>query len=129
MKEQGKVVEVAGNLAKVELPSSPACQSCRACERGTQGTMIAEANNSLGAKVGDKVEMEIPSPRVMGASIIIFVLPLIGLMLGYFAGAQISQTTGIWSGVLTMMAIYIPIMIYDRLAREKYRCKIVKIVS
>jgi len=67
-----------------------------------------DALNELKAKAGDNVKVEIPPRNVLLASFLLFILPLIALMSGFFIGGVV------WS-FLFLFITYLLIFIYDRM--------------
>lgn len=97
MIESGKVVEVSGNTAKVLFHRTSACGNCKACgfKKGQQ-EMIVETENTLNAKVGDKVEMQITPGSIFKASAYAYMFPLGMLILGMIGGYIAGAATGIF---------------------------------
>ncbi len=87
MIEQGVVKEVLANCqAKVIFAGGAKCIKCGACLRqGNEVFCIAE--NSIDAVAGDRVVVEIAQKKVALAALLLFFLPVLGLIFGYlFAG-------------------------------------------
>jgi len=89
LRETGFVSEIIGNQAVVLTQSQLACQSCKrvdACGNGiiekffSGKTFATQLPNLLDAKVGDQVTIEIEKSSVTKASIIIYLIPLVGLI-------------------------------------------------
>ena len=62
--------------------------------------MQITADNSLGAKVGDAVEVWVEPRQVLKGSIVIFLIPLFMMILGYVIGQKISSGHGEGAGIL-----------------------------
>lgn len=96
MSEQGEVRQTGvvildkGKTAVVRFQKSDACGHCNACFRlgGTEADV--EIENSLHAKEGDVVVIELHGKSVFKASLIVYGIPLIGLI----AGAALGSTVG-----------------------------------
>lgn len=98
VEEQGRVVEVWGSTARVQTLSGSACQSCRV--RGGCGQrMMAEMagnrklhinlDNSIAAQAGDQVTLGIAEQALLRASVVVYLVPLIGLLAGALVGDQL----------------------------------------
>ena len=92
MKQCGTVIELLdNNMALVNVNQSSACDNCRtkdAC--ATKGKVVtAKAYNEAGATVGDSVNLQTPSSYIVVISFLIFVLPVIVALLGYFIGKKV----------------------------------------
>lgn len=140
MLDRGKVIELKGNDAVVQFVETSACAKCGACFRAGKGLVVTTAENSLKAKVGDLVEVEILPKFVITASFLIFILPLIFLLLGYFVGYGIAlslkvtnfaQNIGILTSIIFFILAWAGIRVYDSHVKktQKFQSKIVKIVS
>ena len=91
------VVEVSGADAWIELPARAAsCENCsktEACSEGligSAGVRRYRLANSIGARVGDRVQLTIADGGLWQASLASYVLPLLLAM----AGAMLGQAMG-----------------------------------
>ena len=91
LKETGLVTKIEGGIAWVNTENKLSCSSCQVestCGNGilekylAGKVFISKLDNHLGAQVGDRVEIVIPSARVTKAAFIAYSVPLFGLMLG-----------------------------------------------
>jgi len=95
MKEQGTVTEIKGNKVVVEIKRSAACRGCRACYRGGNDRMLIEVENCVGAKVGDKVSLDVNSKSLLIAFSTVFMIPLFFLIIGFFLGNFLANLTNV----------------------------------
>jgi len=90
MQEEGVVRSLQGGLAQVESVQTEACACCGArgaCHAlGGEKTRIVTALNEAGAQVGDRVVLNMPRKAVMGASFLVYIVPVLGLLLGAVLG-------------------------------------------
>ena len=117
--EQGIVVEVIDNVAKIRVGRHNDCKNCGACP-GSDSVIIS-ATNKLGAKPGQRVAFQMKEVNVLRAAFVVFILPLvaifIGVLLGGFIGGLIGinihvcQTIG---GILTFLLSLVFIKLFDR---------------
>jgi sigma-E factor negative regulatory protein RseC len=137
MKEEGIVVKLADRgMAKVQFRAGSACAKCGACVMAGNNVALIEAKNDAGAKEGDLVEVSIEPSKVIWASFMVFILPLVALIIGYFvgsslvAGAGFAQNFGIVFAVLFLSISFLGLGVYDRLLRrgEQFNSKISRIV-
>jgi sigma-E factor negative regulatory protein RseC len=91
MEEVGKVLKIKGNTAEILIERNPSCESCGACRLISDKEMVAEAENTLGAKEGQLVKISLEDKKVLEASIIIYAIPLVFFILGYFVGILINN--------------------------------------
>lgn len=69
------------------------CGSCEACKCDSEVRVVAA--NPLGAKPGERVLIESRSADILGAALIVYILPLVMLLIGYLAGAAMGAGEGI----------------------------------
>lgn len=125
MREVGKVLRLESGLAVVEVPRSEACRYCRGCYLGLdRDKMLAEAKNQLQAKVGDEVALEMEPEKFVTAAFVIYLIPVIFLIVGYFTGdfvANILNIRGASVGIIFSLALfalaYVAIGAIDKRAR------------
>ncbi|MBY5963163.1 SoxR reducing system RseC family protein [Marinobacter nauticus] len=117
--ETGKVVALAGDQVWVQTIRTSACQSCSARSGCGQRALAAVSggranqvlvDNSVGARVGDEVVIGLDEQSLLNASLIIYGLPLVlmvlasvmahtwaaGSDLGAIAGAVAGLGVGFW---------------------------------
>lgn len=100
IEEQGTVVKKLGNgRIQVVVKRSDACNKCPskgACMMLAESKeMLVEAHNQAGAEVGQKVVLSQSSSIILKASFTVYILPIIGLIMGVVIGKQISGLFGI----------------------------------
>lgn len=84
MNQQGYIVEIVDSVtAKLKLKRHFACASCGKCATTCEEKyIIVEADNTIGAKVGDRVEVNMETVNVLKAAFIAYTIPLLALLLG-----------------------------------------------
>ena len=130
MLDQGRVIKVEENSAQVEFTSSSECARCGACSMGASGKMMTEAENPIGAKVGDLVAVEISSAVKVMVPLLAFGIPIVFLFIGLAIGSFISETMGIILGIGFLALGFLAIRLVDRYfaGQKKFRNRIVKII-
>lgn len=83
MEQTGEVIEVRDGLLTVQFCRPEACENCRACTLGKHRAMIKIPGE---AQVGDIVTVSMPEGQVAKASLLAYLMPLCGLLLGMFTG-------------------------------------------
>lgn len=75
--------------AEVEVLRGTACgDDCGSCEVCHYASKIrVEARNAIGAAVGDRVEIETATSRVLGAAVLVYVVPFVLFFIGYAIAA------------------------------------------
>lgn len=117
LKEYGVVLKLESKNAVVGIKRNSACSSCGACELGSNHSqMQLTLKNTVNAKPGDIVEIELPASQFLKASTILYLIPLmslvLGIILGYYVGVYlvlnaelIGAVTGIVFTILAYMLI------------------------
>ncbi len=82
--QDGIVVAVEGKMARVKTSRHNDCENCGACPGNS--AIVIEADNSIGAKQGQFVEMEIQERGLLKAIFVVFLIPLIFAVLGAAIG-------------------------------------------
>lgn len=92
--EEGIVVESRGGTALVRAVPGSQCSGCAAagsCQSGAGREREVEADNSLGAEAGERVVMSVPSGDLLKASFQVYMIPVIGVLLGAGAAQTVVQ--------------------------------------
>ncbi len=101
MKEKGKVIAISASLAKISLEPSEACKNCPACNvcRPAGSVRIVEAENEIGAKIGDEVYIETSSKIGLIAIFLLFGMPVILGLIGLLIGMRYGEIYSIFCGI------------------------------
>lgn len=95
LREEGIVVRLdEENTVWVEAVRSSSCEGCgsrEACHAKMGGTMEAHAQNDAGARVGDRVLMEIPHQSFITVSMLIYIFPVAAMIIGAFTGQYLAE--------------------------------------
>lgn len=131
MVQKAKVVETSGNIATIEVSRKAMCDGCHKTKCGDKcamsaifangSTMSAEAVNSIGAKVGDTVEIETSDSKVLGTATIVFILPILIGALFYTAGVFF----GLKAAICVALAVFgfVSVFPFLRIIENKKRKK------
>ena len=68
------------------------CGSCEVCHYASKIRVVAQ--NPIGAQVGDRVEIETQTSRVLSAAVLVYVVPFILFFIGYAIAAALHMTEG-----------------------------------
>jgi sigma-E factor negative regulatory protein RseC len=129
--EEGIILETYGRIVTVQIKSAGACSRCKAGCMERNGFMVAEAENPIGAKVGDTVSLGLDSKKALTASFVVFGLPLFALFIGVIAtnfvidriGYQ-NQILSIIIGLIAFFLMFIPVKAYDKHLKKSGACSI-----
>lgn len=99
MVQLAKVIKTDGETAQISVERSSMCDGCskKGCSGtcaagrlfGTDKSMHALARNTIGADVGDTVQIETKTSVVMKYALIIFIMPIIISAILYFIGKAV----------------------------------------
>jgi len=139
MKKTGIVKEVNNAFALVGVSRKSACEGCHANFDGNCSACVifgdketfCKAENSIGAKVGDRVVVETASHTVILYAAAVFLFPVILAIIGYFVGTLISDVGAPIFGALIGFALAFVIvwLTLDRTASKRLDVKIVRILE
>lgn len=100
--ESGRVVAMVGDQIWVQTIRASACQSCSVrsgCgQRALAAVSSGRANqvlvdNTLGARVGDEVEVGLDEQSLLRASVALYGLPLVLMLFGSLLGHGVSESS------------------------------------
>ena len=102
----------APDKAEVEVLRGTACgDDCGSCEGCHYASKIrVEARNDVGAQLGDRVEIEARTSRVLGAAVLVYVVPFVLFFIGYAVAAALNFSEGL-SMVMSFAAFAVGMVI------------------
>lgn len=138
--EEGEVIAVEGNQAKVRVMRSPACDSCsthKTCGLLGEGETVLTALNTVGASKGQRVRVSLKVEGEVKASFILYLVPLAGLVAGALIGyhSQVLGDKDISGAVFSLLFVvltFIGIKYYAHLkysGDQSYNPTITKVVA
>lgn len=111
-----------GGMAEISVPRKSACghdcEECAGC--GVSGASVrAQARNTVGAEVGQKVVVESSTKRLLGVMILVYLLPIVCFFVGYFAtGALSSEGLRYVIAIAAFLVGILPAVICDRRMKQ-----------
>ena len=130
MNQQGFIIDIVDDkTAKMIMQRHSACASCGKCNKLSSECqdLVVEVDNHIGAKKGDHVEGSMESVKVLKATILAYVVPLVFLLVGtiltYFIlelinySGQIELISGI-AGLVCTFISYVILNKNDKKFRE-----------
>ena len=91
--------------------------ACAGCSAKPSQEILALASNGIGAKPGDFVEVEPAGGHNYSTSLAVFVLPCVGLALGYILGMnllRLGEGASLLTAVLGLAAGFVPAFLMNR---------------
>jgi len=112
---------LSGGYARISVPRKSACghdcEECAGC--GMTGAAIkAKAKNLAGAQPGQKVIVESSTKKLLGVVALVYMLPVILFLLGYFLSEGLTEGVRYAIAIGAAALAMIPIVLYDRHARR-----------
>ena len=100
LEENGIVISISKGMAEVSVTPQSACGSCsvsNGCGTSLIASLFPERNsrfkvkNPLGAQIGEQVVIGLQESALQSASLILYLIPLAGLIFGAMAGIYLSE--------------------------------------
>ena len=137
--EKAIVINTGGGTARVRTLPSEACAGCSSCGSCNAQRQDAEVEviNEVGARVGDRILIDIKTSAFLKATFLLYVFPIIGLTAGAMLGVQFAEYYGYDAsacsaasgfGAFFLTVAFVRIQ-GNRMGRERaYQPKIIKIL-
>jgi positive regulator of sigma E activity len=88
MRQEGVVITVRGERALVRLSARGGCEGCCACSSTSGCTQELEAVTTEPVEAGWRVLVEVSSAGAALSALLVFALPLVGLVGGVIVGSR-----------------------------------------
>ena len=131
MEREGEVIAVQDENLVVQFCRPTDCEKCHACMGGAAQRQLMVKGH---AQIGDRAVVEMPTQKIVKASALAYLFPLIGLMAGLFLGSWLfpsAQEAAAIAGGLLGMAIPLGIVACTerkRRADQSWQPRLVRIV-
>lgn len=91
MEEHGVVVQKKQSIAVIRAERTTSCDSCaskKSCHSGATsgGEILIEAEDMVGAKVGDRVVFSVSAGSVLKAGVLVYLVPVLSFIAGVVLG-------------------------------------------
>ena len=94
MRDEGIVLVIRGDHALVRMSGKSGCEGCSSCSTTSGCNVELEALTTEGVVAGSRVVVEVSSVGAAVSAVLVFVLPLLGLVAGVLVGSQLGGTGG-----------------------------------
>ena len=135
MPRVGIIIENKGTLARVSASRRGVCEGCgdrSACSfetsLGQEKPEIVVVQNPIAAQPGQTVEFDLLGHAELQVSLLVWVVPLIGLIAGAALGAGVSEQLSLSQDLATLLGAavglavaFVPVKLFDRMAAGKNR--------
>jgi sigma-E factor negative regulatory protein RseC len=133
--EEGEVTALHGSRATVKIQAGKGCERCRLCTPVSDTEMIVEASFTSPLQVGERVVLGFRPGVIVQSAFILYLIPLISLVLGYFAGKLLFKSWVVpgsgreelfpaLTSLVFLFASFFPIRLYDRRKEKDKRFRV-----
>ncbi len=131
----GRVVKIDGNEAYIEARRSSTCASCglqEAEELAAGGKVVFEVYNMAGAGIGDRVKVQVRTGAFTKASLYIYGVPVLFLVIGAVAGAYaatiLKRSTDTMSALFAMAGLVLGFIVLFLLRKRGNKTEYMPVV-
>ncbi|NLV24279.1 MAG: SoxR reducing system RseC family protein [Deltaproteobacteria bacterium] len=142
IEEIGTIVELRPDrVAMVQCRKSHACKGCASanlCSLGRDdGGRVVEAHNPLQAQIGERVRIATTAKAFYQSSFLVYIVPLIGLVIGGLIGQSIGRQIGVDPNITSFLGGFFFLVfallgvgsLNRRLPKERYMPTVVEVLS
>ena len=115
----GLVTAITDGTAQIRFLRGSACAHCGACLTVGDSEMEISLPNTLGAKEGDRVAVDLSPKRVVQASLLAYAVPLLLLIAGVLIGSRIADWAGLALGIGACGIGYLILRIVEKKSAKK----------
>lgn len=110
-----------GGFVEISVPRKSACghdcEECAGC--GMTGAAIhARAKAPVGVRPGQKVVVESATRKILGVVALVYLLPVVGFLLGYFLSEGLAEGVRYAIAIGAAALAFLPSVAYDRHAKK-----------
>lgn len=132
MKEEGFVKSVSGEICEVIVKRKSACgENCASCKAGCEAREhLCTAKNFIGAKVGDKVFLEMDSKKVLKSAFLVYILPIL-VFLAVFViadGQGLNELVSAICAAVGGVIAFLCVSIYAKSRKNDYIPDVIEII-
>ena len=130
IEEEGTVIEKKDGRVMIRVPRSSACESCASraiCHSMTETDMVIEADDPVGAKVGDRVVFTVGAADILKAGVLFYLIPLLAFIIGVVLGQvlpdalSLEVNTDMFSTLLGLVFVvlsFLGLRLYGKVAEK-----------
>ncbi|MCM1042915.1 MAG: SoxR reducing system RseC family protein [Corallococcus sp.] len=123
MQEVGKVIQIKNEFVTVRIGRHSACGECGKCGfTENQRHVDFYVKNTLGAKIGDSVAVDIKDINTIKLAAVAYILPMIGALLLFLVSVLLNWP--IWTSLLMfvcgLVLAYVAVAIIDKRKKHKW---------
>lgn len=126
MEQCGVIVGLDDGNAIVSVKRDTACGKCKVCPSDSQEDILIKIPNDKNGKPGDIVGIDMEPSKLLQAAVIVYFIPLVGLILGVLTGIGIapelnldSELSGVAGGILFTLFTFFGIKLAEPYFRKR----------
>lgn len=108
MIRMGTVIKEEGNGVLVRFDQLSACVGCNGCGREQKTTIVFVKGD---AKLDDRISVQMPDVRILKASILMYLIPLLGFIFGLLLGNFLSRGNELWMVSGSFIGLIVSVLI------------------
>ena len=124
MRETGIVTDKQNNKITVKIQRASSCgENCSMCGACKNKEHFVTFETGINVEKGDIVILEVPSKSILKAAFIVYIVPIIFLLFGYYVSDIFFDNDAFCalSGIILMIISFILVHIYDKKVSDKYK--------
>lgn len=140
MDQVGYILGTENGKARVEVKRLSGCSgTCKSCSGCDTPSVVVDLDNSIGAKIGDRVEIKGKGNTILKYTFLIYMIPFAMLVIGLVAGITRFKSLGYANyelygflvGIIFLILSFGILKLVDNRAKSKTKdmMKIVKIIN
>lgn len=110
-----------GGFVEISVPRKSACghdcEECAGCGM-TDAAIHARAKDPVGVRPGQKVVVESATRKILGVVALVYLLPVVGFLLGYFLSEGLAEGVRYAIAIGAAALAFLPSVAYDRHAKK-----------
>lgn len=120
MKEIGVITEIKNRECLVRFDRKSACENCKMCLKSSDEMFVELlVENTLDAKEGDRVEIEMPDNTVLKASFIVYIIPAATLLTTLVLTQNMADWASFSLAIAVLISTYGIVAATDRYLKKK----------
>lgn len=129
MRQTVTVTSVSGRQATVSYDRPTACHGdCSKCAGGcgsmaAKECVVVQADNPIGARVGDRVVIEAASSQVFSAIFLVYALPVLLFFVGYFLGDKLTASGSLFGILGFFLGLLVAVVCSRKMTRSGKQIK------
>lgn len=130
MTSNGKVISINKNTITLQMFRESSCAHCNGCGDASKMARELEIKYKGDVEIGDVVTFELADSKMLKIGFIIYILPILIMIFGYFISAKLGgkEKLNVLVSFLSLVISFACIHIYDKyFVKEKVQMNVLKV--